>query len=249
MTDYSQFGRPRLVRGGVQAKTRSGKFGRSWWGRTLVDTVERLADSGRMSRGRSYARAGQVIDFQVRLGEVVAEVQGSQIDPFTATFAVRPLESDEISELATAVRDSPGMLAEIVSGSLPQELAAYLLPESATDLDFSCTCPDSGYPCKHVASVVYLTAEHLDTKPIAMLTLRGVDLEQLIAGVEEKSVNTDDPFGDEIVLPALPNPSFVPATADLDPTVLRRAMRLMSADERMVATGMGELSSLYERLR
>lgn len=245
---FEKYGRPVPVRGGVQAATRSGKFGRTWWGRTMVDTVERLADRGRLSRGRTYARNGQVVDFQVQCGQIVAEVQGSQNFPFTAVFSVRPLEEFEIAELAKTVRDSPGMLAEIVSGSLPEELGPALLPDSASDLDFECSCPDSGYPCKHVAAVVYLMAEHLDSKPVSMLTLRGVDVETLIAGVERGTTSSDDPFGDDLVLPALPTPVFVPATADLDPTLFRRALRIVSSDERAVANGIAELKMLYERL-
>ncbi|MCE5291093.1 MAG: SWIM zinc finger family protein [Nocardiaceae bacterium] len=249
MTSWQQYGPRRSVRGGVEAKSRSGKFGRTWWGRTLIDTVERLAEKGRMSRGRSYARTGQVIDFQVSAGEVVAEVQGSQNDPFIARFLVRTLEDDEIAALASTVRESPGMLAEIVSGSLPEELGSALLPDSGSDMDFDCSCPDMGYPCKHVAAAIYLLAEHLDSNPVAMLTLRGVDIDALIAGVENAVAATDDPYGDRIVLPALPTPSYAPAPADLDPALLRRALRVVSTDERAVAAGAEELRLLYARLQ
>ena len=37
-----------------------------------------------MSRGRSYARAGQVISFEIARGNVRAQVQGSQPRPFRA---------------------------------------------------------------------------------------------------------------------------------------------------------------------
>lgn len=247
---YEKFGPRRAVRGGMRASTRSGKFGRTWWGRTLVDTVERLADAGRMTRGRTYARAGQVIDLSIVPGKVVAEVQGSQIDPFTAIFSVRVLTDDEVADIAEVVRATPGMLAEIVSGELPEQLGSMLLPKSATELDFACTCPDSGYPCKHVASVVYLTAEHLDRKPVEMLTLRGVDLDTLIGGVQAaRSGDIGDPFGDSALLPDLPTPTFVSALEDLDAMLLRRVLRSMSVDQRDASTGYFELHAIYERLR
>ena len=75
-----------------------------------------------MSRGRTYARAGQVVDLHLLRGEVRAEVQGSQPDPFESVFTLRVFDDDRTAELVDAIRATPGMLAEIVSGSLPQQL-------------------------------------------------------------------------------------------------------------------------------
>ena len=245
--DFSQYGKRRSVRGGVEARNRRGAFGRTWWGRALVDAVEELAEAGRLSRGRTYARSGQVVSYSFGAGAVTAEVQGSQPQPFEATFSVRRFDHDEVRELVAAVRDTPGMLAEVVSGSVPSSLGGLLLPSSAGEFDFDCTCPDSGWPCKHVAAVVYLTAEHLDERPLDILTLRGVDVETLISGVESESdrLDSDDLYGDRAVLPDLPTVEVRPAMDDLDPTYLRKALRLVSEDEQAVVTGVRELSAVY----
>ncbi|KAA0022417.1 SWIM zinc finger family protein [Antrihabitans cavernicola] len=249
--DFSEYGPRRRVEGGVEARSRRGAFGTTWWGRALIDAVENLADAGRLSRGRTYARAGQVIAFRVGTGAVTAEVQGSQPQPFESTFFLRALDEDAVAELIAQVRATPGMLAEIVSGSLPATLGPLLLPTSAGELDFDCTCPDSGWPCKHVAAVAYLTAEHLDKYPLDILAIRGVELDNLISGVEnEKSiVDDDDLYGDRTVLPALPIVPQRPAIEDLDPALLRKAMRQLAADERAVGAGIRELEGLYGRLR
>ena len=247
--DYSQFGPRRKVRGGVEARSRRGAFGNTWWGRALVDAVEAMADSGRMSRGKSYARAGQVVALELGRGVVVAEVQGSQPDPFHSSFTVRTLRDDEIAELVGTVRAAPGMLAEVVSGSLPRDLGRLLLPQTASDLDFDCTCPDTGWPCKHVAAVVYLTSERVDERPLDMLTLRGIDVEALIAGVEQAPDDTDDLYGDATVLPSLPDVEFRPATDDLDPMLLRKALRALTPDPADIAAAERELAALYEAIR
>lgn len=249
--DYweQRFPKRRPVRGGIEARSARGSFATTWWGRSLVDVVERDADPGRLTRGRSYARSGQVVSMRLADGDVIAEVQGSQPYPFACRFGVRKLADDEREQLVTLVRAAPGMLADIVSGSLPTRLGGLLLPPDSAELTFECTCPDFGFPCKHVAAVVYLTAERLDEHPLDMLTLRGVDLGALIDGIEHDVDRTDDRdlYGDEITLPALPDVEPRCALDDMDPTPLRGAMRLL-ADERAVETGMRDLRTLYAHL-
>ncbi|MFD6464077.1 hypothetical protein ACFWFG_39495, partial [Streptomyces roseolus] len=111
-------------------------------------------------------------------------------------------------------------------------------------------CPDPGWPCKHVAAVCYLLAERLDERPREILTLRGLDLDTLIAGIERdpEPVETADPYGDDAVLPDLPRLEFRSALDDLDPTLLRRALRMSSEDETAAAAGLRELRALYTLL-
>lgn len=251
-SDYWQRRYPprRAVRGGIETRSRRGAFAKTWWGRSLIEVIEGFADPGRMSRGRGYARAGQVVSMRVDRDGVVAEVQGSQPSPFTAVLAVRHLPDEARAELIALVRDTPGMLAEIVSGSLSNRLGPLLLPAEAGELIFDCTCPDDGDPCKHVAAVAYLTAERLDERPLDILTLRGIDLDTLISGVERDTAqhDTDDLYGDRTVLPALPQIEHRAAVDDLDPVPLRNALRLIAADEHTVAAALRELRNLYAGL-
>ncbi|MGW4714608.1 SWIM zinc finger family protein [Nocardia sp. NPDC004260] len=247
--DYSEYGKKLPVRGGVEARSRRGGFGRTWWGRALVESVERMAEPGRLARGRNYARSGQVVNYRIEPGAVTAEVQGSQPRPFTAVFTVRPVREDELELLIETIRSAPGMLAEIASGALPTGLGPLLLPSTAADLDFTCSCPDPGWPCKHVAAVCYLLAERLDEHPREILTLRGLDLDTLIAGIEREPRPTvsDDPYGERVSLPDLPTVEFRAAPEDLDPLLLRKALRMTSADETIAATGLRDLTALYRR--
>ena len=244
MADFSQFGPRKPVRGGAQAR---GGFGRTWWGKSLLDAVEKVADAGRLSRGRTYARVGQVVNYRIERGAVTAEVQGSQPSPFTSVLSIRPLREDEVELLLAEIREAPGMLAEIASGALPPALGPHLLPTTASELDFTCSCPDMGWPCKHVAAVCYLLAERLDEQPSEILTLRGLDLDTLIGGVERsaRTADSDDPYGDELVLPELPRVEFHAVIEDLDAIPLRRALRMSTEDEPTAATGLRELRSLY----
>lgn len=225
--------------------------GGAGWGRSLLSAIERSVEGARLSRGRSHVRAGQVLGVRIAPGLVVGEVQGSQNEPFTATFTLRRLDPDAVDDLIARVRTSPGMLATIASGTLPAELGSLLLPADSTDIDFGCTCPDPGWPCRHAAALVTVTAQRLDTDATVLLTLRGVDLEVLIRGVDENpdtSTDVGDWFGDDAELPALPRPAYVPAPQDLNPVHLRAALRGTSSDPAEVAQALRDLDGLYRAL-
>ena len=49
--------------GGIAVRAKRGKIGEQWWSRRFVDILEQICDGGRLARGRTYARKGQVIDF------------------------------------------------------------------------------------------------------------------------------------------------------------------------------------------
>lgn len=230
---------------GVQARSRRGQFGATWWSRQLVDVLERLVDAGRLARGRSYARGGRVLSLEVVPGMVRGEVQGSQLEPFRAMFTMRKFDAYELAALRDEVCQTPGMLAALASGTVPRELGTLLLPADAQDLDFDCSCPDFGWPCKHAAALTYLTAERLDVSPADILTLRGVDLETLISEVGESRSDLTDFYGDELTLPALPRVASRAASEDLDSMLLRSALRAAGGG---VREGERELAELYRQL-
>ncbi len=250
LEDFSKYGPRRPVTGGVQSRSRRGSFARTWWGRAFIDAIEQVADAGRLARGRTYARSGQVVNYHIEFGLVTAEVQGSQPRPFTSQLTLRTLRDERLDEVLDLVRDTPGMLAQIASGTIPKELGPLLLPTTAAELNFGCSCPDPGWPCKHVAAVCYIISERLDDEPAVMLTLRGLDLDTLIGGVQRENGPTvsDDLYGENIVLPDLPRVEFRSAMDDLDPLPLRQALRMTAEDERTAESGLRELRALYQSL-
>lgn len=250
MADFSQYGKRRKAKGGIEARTKRGAFGQTWWGRHFVTAMEDLADPGRIARGKTYARQGQVLRLGVERGQIYGEVQGSQLEPFSASVTVDPLTAGQISALVDRVRSQPGMLAELASNAIPQALASALLPHDKGQLDFDCTCPDDGWPCKHAAALMYIAAEHIDASAGTILTLRGVDLDLLIEGVGdgEAEFDRDDWFGDDASFPALPRVTFAAAMDDLDPAVLRRVFRADGSEEHEVSRAVADLKAFYDRL-
>src|SRR2546421_10806082 len=74
---------PRLPSHGIKAHTRRGAFGKSWWASRWIAALEQLVNPGRLARGRSYARTGQVVSLDVGRDGVKAVVQGSRPEPYT----------------------------------------------------------------------------------------------------------------------------------------------------------------------
>lgn len=74
--DYYEQKPAREVKGGIKAQSKRGAFGESWWARRWIVVLESFDIGARLSRGRSYARKGQVMNVDISKGSVKAKVQG-----------------------------------------------------------------------------------------------------------------------------------------------------------------------------
>jgi uncharacterized Zn finger protein len=166
---------------------RRGGFVSTWWGEAWVSALEECSlDSGRLARGRTYARRGSVGEMTVVPGRISAPVQGSRPRPYRVSLAVPLLSDAEWDRLLDAVAAQAGHIAALLDRDMPTELVqnalaarVRLLP-SANDLEPSCSCPDWGYPCKHGAALCYQVARLLDEDPFVLLLMRGRDEQQLL---------------------------------------------------------------------
>lgn len=192
MTDYSAYGRPRRVPGGLRARSTRGPIGRSWWSRRFLDVLESFALGTRLTRGRSYARAGQVLSLDVASGAVSASVQGSQPEPYRVMIGLQPFAEPVWARIETVLAGQAFYSARLLAGELPPELeqvftqaGAPLFPARIDELDLRCNCPDFAVPCKHLAATFYLLAETFDADPFQILRWRGRDRERLLARLRE----------------------------------------------------------------
>lgn len=199
MTDYSEYGRPRRVSGGVRARSTRGAIGESWWSRRFVDVLESFALGTRLTRGRSYARAGQVLAIDVAPGVVTAEVQGSRPKPYRVKIGLRPFPKPVWRRIEETLSAQALYSARLLAGDLPPELeqvfaevGAPLFPTGIGDLDLTCNCPDYAVPCKHLAATFYLLAEAFDADPFRILHWRGRDRAGLLARLRELRTGGDE---------------------------------------------------------
>ncbi|GGK84697.1 hypothetical protein Ppa06_44030 [Planomonospora parontospora subsp. parontospora] len=183
--------RPVRIEGGLRARTRRGSIGEQWWSRRFVDVLERICDSGRLSRGRSYARSGQILDLELAPGLVTARVQGSRRTPYRVGIGITAYRADEWRDLTGALAAQALYRAKLLAGEMPPEIEGVFdehgLPlfPGEQGLEMNCSCPDWGFPCKHVSAVLYVLAEAFDDDPFLVLAWRGMERDALLRSLRE----------------------------------------------------------------
>jgi uncharacterized Zn finger protein len=177
---FAEFGPPRRVAGGLKARSTKGAIGRSWWSRRFLEVLESFALGTRLTRGRAYARRGQVLRLDVAPGLVTATVQGSRPDPYPVRIGLAAYPDGVWERIEAELAGQAFFSARLLAGDLPAELeelfaaaGAPLFPARVGELDQHCGCPDFAVPCKHLAATFYLLAEAFDADPFQLLHWRG----------------------------------------------------------------------------
>jgi uncharacterized Zn finger protein len=182
--------RPRKAAGGIKARSVRGPIGEQWWSRRFIDVLESFGLQTRLTRGRAYARSGQVLSLDIGTGHVTALVQGSRVKPYAVKLTVDPLTTRQWTRVEQALAARAVFRARLLAGEMPAEIEEVfadcgtpLFPKSARDLRMTCSCPDWEVPCKHLAAVCYVLAEAFDADPFGLLTWRGKGRAELLAAL------------------------------------------------------------------
>jgi uncharacterized Zn finger protein len=172
-----------------------GKFSKTWWGQRFIEALESFTDSGRLSRGRSYARNGKIKQYKITKGKITAQVRGS-VNPYFGVYK-EPLYQTEISLTPLSTKDwqkainflasRASFVSKLLMNEMPdnieetfyQQFKLHLLPYNSKDFETHCSCPDWSNPCKHIAGVYYLIASNIDQDPFLLFELRGLSREKL----------------------------------------------------------------------
>ncbi|MCC6166762.1 MAG: SWIM zinc finger family protein [Caldilineaceae bacterium] len=184
---------PRKLRksdAGIKTRRRRGDFVEHWWAARWIESLERITNPGRLRRGRSYARGGQVLSVEESKGRIQARVQGSQANPYRVTIRLEPLSDRAWQAVIEALAERAIFSAQLLAGEMPHEIeeaftaaGVTLLPASSDELESACSCPDWANPCKHVAAVHYILGEQFDEDPFLIFRLRGRSQEQIMAAL------------------------------------------------------------------
>jgi len=191
--DYYSESRPRKVDKGIKTKSERGAIGETWWSKRWVHVLESLGMGSRLTRGRSYARMGQVLSIDVQPGLVKARVQGSLRDPYKIDIHLQPFSEADWARVMEAMAAQAVFAAKLLAGEMPtniedafESVNLSLFPTAEKDLQTKCSCPDWANPCKHIAAVYYILAEHFDGDPFLIFKLRGRSKEEILAVLREK---------------------------------------------------------------
>jgi uncharacterized Zn finger protein len=177
---------PRPAREGIRLG--GGEIAQTWWGRRWTETLEKFGWHTRLTRGKSYARSGQVVSLMVEPGQDRARVQGSRSKPYDVHISLPKTSRKDWIKAADVLARQALFAAKLLAGEMPEGLddvfrkaGRPLFPRSRRDLTTDCSCPDWENPCKHIAAAYYILAQELDRDPFLLLKLRGIDREEFIA--------------------------------------------------------------------
>ena len=202
---------------GTFLSSERGRIGATWWSQRFIAVLESFQIGGRLTRGRAYARRGQVVSLTVAPGVVSAQVQGSRATPYQVSIGFAVLPGATWTAIEAALGAQALYRAQLLAGEMPADLedvvteaGGWLFPLSVRDLVMRCSCPDAAVPCKHIAATFYLLAERFDDDPFAILLWRGRSREALLAdlgtGAEAADAGRPTAASPEAVLADLPTP-------------------------------------------
>src|SRR3954466_12574768 len=159
---------------------------KSFWGTSWCINLERYSDyENRLARGRTYLRAGSVVDLQISKGEIAAMVAGSAL--YKVKIAIAPVPAARWKAICRDCAGTIDSLIELLQGRLSKGVMDRVcrtgdgLFPSPGEIKLSCSCPDWADMCKHVAAALYGVGARLDERPELLFKLRNVDHLELIA--------------------------------------------------------------------
>lgn len=198
------------------------QFASTWWAQAWIHTFDTMADLNRLSRGRSYAVNGRVINLKFTQQKqhvfIEANVFGSYGYVYDTQIIIDPIPKEKANALVAAIAKNLDIISALMEHELPEEILPLcesfginLFPEW-TYRNFRCSCPDEAELCKHTAAVLYLVAQRLNTDPLLLFSLRGIHLAKALA---QLGINLNNTFE---VRPLSPEKLLQRATAELDST-------------------------------
>ena len=203
--DYYKPSKPKEAKDGIKARSQRGSFSKNWWAQRWIAALERLVDSGRLTRGRSYARKGQVLSIEETEDGIAARVQGSRSTPYKIKIQIAPLSDVQWNKVIDALTEQAIFTAQLLTGEMPQEIEqafeaakVSLFPSRRDDLKTDCSCPDYANPCKHVAATHYILGESFDEDPFLIFRLRGRTQEQVLAALRQRRAGEME-FAEEVL--------------------------------------------------
>jgi len=156
-------------------------YGTTLWGSKFLKSIELETDSGRLSRGKTYANTGKIYGVVLKPNSITAKVKGNYSPFYTTSLNFKQFPRGDIKVILKFIEDNPFVLADIINGKLPLDLLEFC-KENEIDLfggfDMSCNCFDyyGTYACKHIAALYYILTNEIDKNPFILLKLRGLDL-------------------------------------------------------------------------
>ena len=164
---------------------------RTSWGAAWVEqlVLGNTFDGPELARGRGLAARGGVVDVSIEPAAVAATVRGRASVDRRVRIGFRRLTDEQWATVRSIVAQSSRTVASMLDGDLPTELhdqlvdAGCALLPGVRDVSIDCTCGNLAESCVHAAAACCHLAAELDRDPVLLVTLRGGDRAEILAGL------------------------------------------------------------------
>ncbi|MCG6137269.1 MAG: SWIM zinc finger family protein [Nostoc sp. LLA-1] len=188
---------------------------REWWSQKWLELLDAYRFKKRLERARNYSRQGNVLSIEFKGAKVLAQVQGSEVEPYKVSLSLDHFSEEEWSYVIETMSQKAIFAAKLLAGEMPQNIEEVftknglsLFPFTLSDVHSKCSCPDKANPCKHIGAVYYQLGDRFSEDPFVLFQLRGRTKEQIISDLRHlrgAKVEVTTPEVTNVEQPALPH--------------------------------------------
>ncbi len=173
---------------------------KEWWSQQWLDLLDKYRFKKRLERARNYARQGNVLNIEFKDQKVLAQVQGTQPEPYNVSLWLDQFSDEEWNYIIETLSQRAIFSAKLLAGEMPQDIedvfaanGLRLFPFSLDNVHSHCSCPDQANPCKHIGAVYYMLGDRFSEDPFVLFQLRGRTQEQIITTLRQlRGQNQED---------------------------------------------------------
>ena len=165
---------------------------RQWWVERWLELLDSYRFKKRLERARSYAREGHVLSIEFENSQVLATVQGSEVEPYQVSLKLDPFNDEDWHYVITTLAEKAIYSAQLLAGQMPESIEKVfiknglnLFPFNLSDIRSHCSCPDKANPCKHIGAIYYQLADRFSEDPFVIFQLRGRTKSQVLAELRQ----------------------------------------------------------------
>ena len=175
---------------------------RQWWVQRWLELLDSYRFKKRLERARSYAREGHVLSIEFENAQVLATVQGSEVEPYQVSLTLDPFNDEDWHYVIATLAEKAIYSAQLLAGQMPDTIETVfiknglnLFPFNLADIRSRCSCPDKANPCKHIGAIYYQLADRFSEDPFVIFQLRGRTKSQILAELRQfRSQSTLSPI-------------------------------------------------------
>ena len=165
---------------------------REWWSQRWLELLDSYRFKKRLERARNYARQGNILSIKFEGAKVLAQVQGTEPDPYKVSLSLEPFSDEQWGYAIKTMSQQAIWAAKLLAGEMPHNIEQVftanglsLFPFTLSEVRSKCSCPDKANPCKHIGAIYYQLGDRFSEDPFVLFQLRGRTREEIIADLRE----------------------------------------------------------------